>query len=346
MPEVSRALPDPAADGEGRGRGDADMKSQRGRWWLGAFALFLGLLGIWILAVILLDPAGASAFRLDLGLGSRLRADYSADPLGRRIGVLRLSIVEDVMRDLGMTDEEAQGQRADVEAAMGQAVPTATARDFEGSAPFTATPSPTATPTITRTPTHTPTATATPTSTPSPTRTRTRTPTRTRTRTPLPPNTATATSSSDTTAPEIECCYGVTPEPGPIAGCSVTFSIEDVHVTDAAGSSGIEWVKFKYYVDDESGEPDYVEPYAFSDPFEMVSGGPEGDGWDAYYSGSMTLSISEGWVGTVNEGPDDFVIHLYVKAHDNDGNEDVISLGDYTMSHTCDDPPEPTPTLE
>jgi hypothetical protein len=323
------------------------MKSQRGRWWLGAFALFLGLLGIWILAVILLDPAGASAFRLDLGLGSRLRADYSADPLGRRIGVLRLSIVEDVMRDLGMTDEEAEGQRADVEVAMGQAVPTATARDFEGSAPFTATPSPTATPTVTRTPTHTPTETATPTSTPSPTRTRTRTPTRTRTRTPRPPDTAvptaTSTSSVDTVDPQIECACDVAPTPGPITGCSVTFTIEDVHVTDAAGSSGIEWVKFKYYIDDGPAGTTYVERYEYSDPFEMVSGGPEGDGWDAYYSGSLSIEIFEGWNPTPNFGPDDFVIHLYIKAHDGDGNEDVLPLGDYTISEDCDNP---EPTLE
>jgi hypothetical protein len=317
------------------------MKSQRGRWWLGAFALFLGLLGIWILAVILLDPAGASAFRLDLGLGSRLRADYSADPLGRRIGVLRLSIVEDVMRDLGMTDEEAEGQRADVEVALGQAVPTATARDFEGSAPFTATPSATATPTITRTPTHTPTATETPTNTPRPTRT----PTRTRTRTPRPPDTAvptaTSTSSVDTVDPEIECACDVAPTPGPIPGCRVTFTIDDVHVTDAAGSSGNECVKFKYYFDDVTGDPDYVEPYQYSDAFVLVSGGVEGDGWDAYYSGSLRIEIFEGWNPTPNFGPNDFVIHLYIKAHDGDGNEGVIFLGDYTISEDCDDPAGP-----
>src|SRR3990172_9378416 len=111
------------------------MKRERSRWWLGAFALFLGLLVIWILAVIVLDPAGASSFTLNLGLGSRLRADYSPHPVGRRAGVLRLSMVEDVMRDLGWTEEEAETQRAEVEVAMGQAVLTATARNFSGDAP-------------------------------------------------------------------------------------------------------------------------------------------------------------------------------------------------------------------
>ena len=161
------------------------MKRERSRWWLGAFALFLGLLVIWILAVIVLDPAGASSFSLNLGLGSRLRADYSADAAGRRIGVLRLSIVEDVMRDLGLTEEEAQAQREEVEVAMGQPVPTATARNFEGEAPFTFTPAPTATPV--------PTSTLSDTSEPTQTSTATATPTRGTTRTPTPTRTATPT---------------------------------------------------------------------------------------------------------------------------------------------------------
>jgi hypothetical protein len=72
------------------------MKPQRGRWWLGAFALFLGILGIWMLVVILLDPAGASAFSANRA-GCACGRATSADELGRQIGVLRLSIVEDVM---------------------------------------------------------------------------------------------------------------------------------------------------------------------------------------------------------------------------------------------------------
>jgi hypothetical protein len=171
------------------------MKRERSRWWLGAFALFLGLLVIWILAVIVLDPAGASSFSLNLGLGSRLRADYSADEVGRRIGVLRISIVEDVMRDLGMSEADAEAHQESVEVAMNEAVPTATARDFSGEAPFTASPQPTATPVPTDLPGDTPEPTQTSTATPRATRRPTRTRTPTRTPTPTPGGTLSATAT-------------------------------------------------------------------------------------------------------------------------------------------------------
>jgi hypothetical protein len=128
----------------------------------------------------------------------------------------------------------------------------------------------------------------------------------------------------------------VVPEPGPIAGCSVTFTIEDVHVTDAAGSSGIEWVKFKYRIDP------YVPDLTYSDPFTLTGGGPVGGGWDGYYSGTLTLDIYPGWVALPNDGGD-FHIELWVKARDNAGNENVHFLGDYYIPATCDDP---EPTLE
>jgi hypothetical protein len=291
---------------------------------------------IWVLAVIVLNPAGASSFSLDLGLGSRLRADYGVDALGRRIGILRISIVEDVMRDLGMTEDEAEAHQESVEVAMSQPVPTATARDFSGRAPFTASPQPTATPAPTDIPTNTPppTSTATPTSTLRPTRTRTRTPTRT-----SPPTATQAVGDDD--EPSIGCCgFNLVPTPGPLGTCSVTFYINNLHVTDPIGSSGIEWVRFKYYIDDEDGPPYYVAPYAYSDDFTLTSGGATAGGWDAYYSGLLTIEIDYGWDTYQNYGPDnDFIIHLYVKAHDNGGNEAVLSLGDYYLSEECDDPP-------
>jgi hypothetical protein len=120
----------------------------------------------------------------------------------------------------------------------------------------------------------------------------------------------------------------------------VTFTITNVHVTDPPGSSAIDWVAFKYYVEDEDGSPDYIEPYEYSGPFTLVSGGPGGGGWDGYYSGSLEISIYPGWNPIPNDGPDDFVIHLYVKARDRAGNEGAISLGNYYISEECDDLPE------
>lgn len=185
------------------------MKQERDRrrWWLGAFALFLGLLGIWILAVILLSPAGASSFSLNLGLGSRLHADYSADEVGRRVGVLRLSIVQDVLRDVGLTGEEAEAQQSEVEVAMSEAVPTATARNFGGEPPHTATPAPTATPV--------PASIATDTPEPTPTSTETARPTRRPTRTRMPTRTPTPTGSLNATATRTKTPTptGATPTP-------------------------------------------------------------------------------------------------------------------------------------
>jgi hypothetical protein len=109
-----------------------------------------------------------------------------------------------------------------------------------------------------------------------------------------------------------------------VAGCEVRFTISNVHVIDAAGSSGIEWVAFKYSIDDETeGEPYFIDPYEYSADFTLTSGGPSGDGWDAYYSGSLTISIFDGWNPRPNFGPEDFVIHLYVRAYDNAGNDGV-----------------------
>jgi len=232
------------------------MKRERSRWWLGAFALFLGLLVIWILAVIVLDPAGASSFSLNLGLGSRLRADYSADAAGRRIGVLRLSIVEDVMRDLGLTEEEAEAQREEVEVAMGQAVPTATARDFGGGAPFTATPAPTATPVPTSTLSETSEPTQTSTATATPTRGTTRTPTPTRTATPT--RTLTPTGTLDTTATKTPTRTRTPTPSGPTpTQCRVDPVVQILLPTGAPTygiSDAIPAQAFAY-------DPDNVDPY-------------------------------------------------------------------------------------
>ena len=72
-----------------------------------------------------------------------------------------------------MSSDDAAGQSQAMAELMKSPVPTATARDFQGAKPFTATP------TVTPVPTETPTPTPTNTCTPRPTATVTKTPSRT-----------------------------------------------------------------------------------------------------------------------------------------------------------------------
>jgi len=254
-----------------------------GRWWVGALAVFLTLLGVWAIAVWQLYPAAAGPLTLRLGLHSRLQADYGPDQPGPSLAVLRLSIVEDVLRDLGFSGEEAEAQRQGVEAAMGAPVPTATARGFQGEAPFTATLVPTATPTETPVPTATP----VPTNTRRPTRTTPRT-------SPPPAPTQPATNDED---PEI-ISMALVPAPGPLDTC--TILITDMWVTDDAPSSGIDLsdVVFKYE------HPITDELIYF--PATLISGGwtdGPGSGWSAHYSGSITITGVEITDPTGSAGP-------------------------------------------
>jgi hypothetical protein len=229
-------------------------------------ALFLGLLGLWVLAALQLDTAGAGPLSLGFSLRSRLLADYGSDEPGRQVASLRLSIFEELMRDMGLSPERAEAEMEAIHAAMSQPVPTATARDFSGRAPYTATPSPTATPTETPTPTITPTRTPRP----------THTPTRTR-----PPNTP---APADEAQPEI-CCLEFDPPPGPLTACTIT--LVDMVVWDAGPSSGIgdADVQMKYL------NP-VTETYEYF-PTTRVSGGwtaGPGSEWRAHYRGTITIS--------------------------------------------------------
>ncbi len=189
-----------------------------------------------------LSPASAGAGALQLRLRSNLAADYTAAPMMRMLRTLRLTVMEDVMRDMGMTDEEASAEMRAMAALLESPVPTATARSLMGEAPFT--------PTATRTPvpTDTPEPTATSTPRPRPTATETEKPTKKpKTATPGPP---TATSSGgDTTDPAFDlsgASWG--PPPGALAGCSETFTMSGAVVTNSAPSSGIQYAGFKYEV--------------------------------------------------------------------------------------------------
>ena len=247
-----------------------------GRWWVGASAVFLALLGVWAIAVWQLYPAAAGPLTLRLGLHSRLQADYGPDQPGPSLAVLRLSIVEDVLRDLGFSGEEAQAQREGVEAAMGAPVPTATARDFEGGAPFTATLVPTATPTETPIPTATPVPT------------NTRRPTRTTTRTsppPAPTQPVTGEPATDDEDPEMRGMQFDPAPPGPLSSCTIT--VTDMRITDDAPSSGIEDCNvFVKYQDPNTGEWRY---FAMTRTSGGWTAGP-GSSWDAHYAGTIIIT--------------------------------------------------------
>lgn len=303
-----------------------------GRWWVGAFAVFLALLGVWAIAVWQLYPAGAGPLTLRLGLHSRLQADYGPDQPGPSLAVLRLSIVEDVLRDLGFSGEEAQAQRQGVEAAMGAPVPTATARDFQGAAPFTATLVPTATPT----------ETPVPTATPVPTNTRRPTRTPTRTSPPPPPPTSTPTDTApppatDNEDPEI-CCMVLVP-PAPEAPCTVL--ITDMWVTDDAPSSGINLSNVVFKYEDPNSPGNY---HLF--PATLISGGwtgEPGSGWSAHYSGSITITGVEitdptGSAGPMTSAPactGPVTIQVWGRVADNAGNPADDRSQTFELNTSC-----------
>ncbi len=289
------------------------MKPQPGRRWLiGAVAVFLALLLLWVLAALQLTSAAAEPLALMYSLRSRLGADYGVDAAGRPMRSLRLSIVQEVMQDLGLRGPEAESQRRGLEASLGQPVPTATARDFEGGAPYTATP------TFTPTPTNTPTVTTTPTPTRTPRPTKTPTQEPTETAKPKPP-TDTPSALVDSKDPQI-CCMIMIPPPSTISTC--TIDVTDMEVLDPAFSSGIDpnkvWAK---YQGPHTPGLIYVNLAKLSGGF---TAGPGSD-WDAHYGGPVNLT-------NIHSGD---TIDFYGKAGDNSGHWVIWGPVQYTINKDC-----------
>jgi len=289
------------------------MKDSGRRWLIAAVGLFVFLLVGWVLLALQLNSALAGPLPFGPGLMSKLSADYRADEAGRSVALIALSILEPAMQALGLTEDEAAAAHESLELAMSQPVPTATAMDFDGAAPFTATP------TITNTslPTQAPTATAGNTRRPP---TRTPVPTKTDTAVPAPTDTPsgptatlgapTATSAGDSVPPVVDASGALfSPPPGDIWTCALTVS--NVHLTD--DSSGIDASQSGIKYDPGSG-------YIFLRGMTLVSG----TSLDGRYSGTFTL------VGfTVSYVPGakfarllatDQDLDIYVFAEDNNGN--------------------------
>jgi hypothetical protein len=295
------------------------MKKPSGRRWLvGAVGLFLVLMVVWVAAAVRISASAAAPSSLMSSLRSRLSANYAPDAGGSSVRSLRLSIFQEVMQDLGMSGDEAAAESRRIEAGMQGPVPTATARDFEGAQPLTATP------TKTPVPTHTPTPTATATRTPRPTPTKTKTPAPTAAA-PMPTNTP---SGADTDPPVVTAwTSSVT-----VAACTADIDI-DATIYDAPMSSGISQVQIKYVV------PGYVSSYTYLDNISYCSGGIKPDGsWQGCYDGTVTFDkIFSGWGAPDNPGPTDFQVEIYVKPIDGLGQHGYYLVETFSLSDTCDD---------
>ncbi len=286
------------------------MKEPSGRRWLmGAVGLFLVLLVVWFAAAMRISASAAAPSSLMSSLRSRLSADYAPDPAGSTVHSLRLSIFEEVLQDLGMSSDEAASRSREIQAQLQGPVPTATARDFQGAKPLTATPTETPVPTATPTPT----ATSTSTRTPKPTATKTKTPKPTATKTPV--------GSADTTDPQI-CCIDLEPDP-PAVISSCTFDVEELEVFDAAFSDGVAAADvFMKYEGPSTGGWVYTALSLKSGGF---TGGP-GTDFSAIYDGTITLH-------NVNCGE---TISLKGMVTDIAGNGPAYKvMSDYTMGVTC-----------
>jgi hypothetical protein len=244
---------------------------------MGALGLFAALLVLWVAAAVRLSAAAAAPSDLMTSLRSRLTANYAPDPAGNTVRSLRLTIFQEVLQDLGMSSDDAAGQSQEMADLMKSPVPTATARDFQGAKPFTATP------TVTPLPTETPVPTATSTRTPRPTATVTKTP---------KPPTSTPSGSLDTTDPTI-CCLDLDPDP-PATLSTCSFDVEELEVFDPAYSQGVDESKvFVKYSGPSTGGLIYVS-------LSLTSGGFSGGDFSAKYHGTVNLTkVSDGETITV-----------------------------------------------
>ncbi|TFH32906.1 MAG: hypothetical protein E4G99_12200 [Anaerolineales bacterium] len=244
------------------------------RWIMSALGVLALLVVVWIAASLFLAPAYADEVPLSMEIRSRLLADYNPDDGQSLFTALRLSILGDTFRDQALSPQEAEKQRAALEAALNDPVPTATALDFEGNAPHTATSTITVTPTETLTPT----PTFTPTNTPRPTATKTNTP--------KPTNTPKATNTpvpTDTAPPQINA-WSLSPTPGPnLAQCNIQLTVD---VIDPSYSEGVSIVEAKHLI--PSATPVSYNHFTITGSGIFVSG--PGSDWVGTFSGPISLS--------------------------------------------------------
>jgi hypothetical protein len=298
------------------------MKDSGRRWLIAAVGLFAFLLVGWVLLALQLNSALAGPLPYGPGLMSRLRADYRADEGGRSVALISLSILEEAMQAMGLTEDEAVVVHESMERAMSQPVPTATAMDFEGAAPYTATPTITPTPL----PTDTPEPTATNTRRP-PTRTPEPTETKKPTKTPAAPTatgaapTATAAGGVDTEDPSFESIV-LDPAPPDNGGqCELDVTVV---VFDPAFSSGIGPSDVLVRISINGGPAQNYANLEYQ--FGGFVSGPGSD-WLATYSGEVELEDAK--------TGDTVVVEVKVHDIEHPSNWIIVGAGTYTMGCDC-----------
>lgn len=298
------------------------------RWILSAFFIFVMLLLLWVAAAIILSSASAGALPFSFSLNSRLAANYKPDEFGGSLGVFRLSIIDDALLDDGLSPDEAGDKSDKIRDSLESSVPTATARNFEGDDPYTATVTETQIPTASLTSTQTPRLSFTKMPSAKPTNTR-------------QPAVVVTSPSKDTKPPNIADPGTLNPPIGPLGSCSQDIYVSSARITDAAPSSGINWVKLKYKVYDDTFSTIYAG-YIYSSKLNICSGGPTGGGWDACYDGPsppFMIRIYPGFSALPPySGPGPFKINVWMVVQDNAGYQTTFDYGYYTMPESCDDP--------
>jgi hypothetical protein len=304
------------------------LDSRLARWL--ALTAFAVLIAGWFAAALHLTGASAGRPGFPFDLRSNLAADYGADPEAGRITSLRISIIADLLKDLGFGGDDSE-----LLAGLDSPVPTATARNFQGDPPFTATVTPSPTPTNTPLPTSTSTPKP-PTKTPKPTETEEPEPTE------LPDDIVAPTLSGGTLFPDLGTL---------LPACEDNeIGITGLRVVDPAPSSGIAWVKLKYVILGTGSTG-----YQFSSALDEISGGwSDGPGstWDAYYKGDLTISFDVGYIVSTGGGKlffrpslsgpsaaltvDPFTVEVWSIVEDNAGNQSDVVHGTYTLPGSCD----------
>jgi hypothetical protein len=303
------------------------LDSRLARWL--ALTAFAVLIAGWFAAALHLTGASAGQPGFPFNLRSNLAADYGADPGAGRITSLRISIIADWLKDLGFGDDDSE-----LLAGLDSPVPTATARNFEGDPPFTATMTPS--PTQTNTPLPTSTSTPKPpTKTPKPSDTEVPEPTE------LP---------DDSIAPSISGGSFLPTFGTPLPDCDGNdIAVTGLRVEDPAPSSGIKWIQLKYKILGP-GSKDYQFSGDIGPP--IIGGWTAGEGstWDAYYKGNLTISFSDGYAFTAGgklffrpslSGPsaaltaDPFTVEVWSIVEDNAGNQSFVLHGTYTLAGSC-----------
>ncbi|MDF1499306.1 MAG: hypothetical protein P1P76_02410 [Anaerolineales bacterium] len=254
------------------------MKDRRN--WLTWFGILIAVLALVAAAALVLMPASAGGFPFSWVIRSNLSADYRYGETAASLGAFRVSIIGDVLRDMGIGDKEASQRENVMKVVMEGSVPTATAFDYEGNPPLTATPTETATPTSTPMPTSTSTNTPRPTATKTPQPSATKTSPPAPTKTPKPP-----TAITDTKDPVI-LATSLSPSPGPdLDQCDILLSVD---VKDPAYSDGVDSVEAKHSI--VSGTPGPYNYFTFSGTGSYDAGA----NWVGSFSGTIEVSdVSE-----------------------------------------------------